>query len=90
MSQARQRFRRRRWPRTEATTVIVARTAALTYCPLDEALEQMRAYAQTGVEAIWLVGVRTREQLEAVHQATSLPSLTILSPPDAREDVPGR
>src|SRR5262249_56457838 len=68
--------------RTDPTTVIVARTAALTYCPLDEALDRMRAYAQTGVEAIRLVGLRTREQLEAVHQATSLP-LTVLSPPPA-------
>jgi carboxyvinyl-carboxyphosphonate phosphorylmutase len=65
---------------TDPTTVIVARTAALTYCPLDEALDRIRAYAQTGVEAIRLVGLRTREQLEAVHQATSLP-LTVLSPP---------
>jgi carboxyvinyl-carboxyphosphonate phosphorylmutase len=66
--------------RTDPTTVIVARTAALTYGPLDEALDRMRAYAQTGVEAIRLVGLRTRAQLEAVHQATSLP-LTVLSPP---------
>jgi oxaloacetate decarboxylase len=66
--------------RTDPTTVIVARTAALTYGSLDEALERMRAYAQTGVEAIRLVGLRTRAQLEAVHQATSLP-LTVLSPP---------
>lgn len=66
--------------RADPTTVIVARTAVLTYCPLDEALDRMRAYAQTGVEAIRLVGLRTREQLEAVHQATSLP-LTVLSPP---------
>jgi carboxyvinyl-carboxyphosphonate phosphorylmutase len=68
--------------RTDPTTVIVARTAALTYCPLDEALDRIRAYAQTGVEAIRLVGLRTREQLEAVHQATALP-LTVLSPPPA-------
>jgi carboxyvinyl-carboxyphosphonate phosphorylmutase len=66
--------------RSDPTTVIVARTAALAYCPLDEALERMRAYAQTGVEAIRLVGLRTRTQLAAVHQATSLP-LTVLSPP---------
>lgn len=68
--------------RSDPTTVIVARTAALTYCPLDEALDRIRAYARTGVEAIRLVGLRTREQLEAVHQATSLP-LTVLSPPPA-------
>src|SRR5215831_1910130 len=73
--------------RTDPTTVIVARTAALTYCPLDEALNRMRAYAQTGAEVIRLVGLRTREQLEAVHQATALP-LTVLSPPaDLRNDV---
>ncbi len=66
--------------RTDPTTVIVARTAVLAHCPLYEALNRMRAYAQTGVEAIRLVGLRTREQLEAVHQATSLP-LTVLSPP---------
>ena len=66
--------------RTDSTTVIVARTTALSYCALDEALTRIRAYAQTGVEAIRLVGLRTRAQLEAVHQATSLP-LTVLSPP---------
>ena len=71
--------------RADPTTVIVARTAALSYYALDEALERIRAYAQTGVEAIRLVGLRTREQLEAIHQATSLP-LTVLSPPDDIRD----
>jgi len=66
--------------RTDPATVIVARTAALAYCPLDEALDRIDAYAQTGVEAVRLAGLRTREQLEAVHQTTSLP-LTVLSPP---------
>ncbi|MDA0733469.1 MAG: isocitrate lyase/phosphoenolpyruvate mutase family protein [Chloroflexi bacterium] len=66
--------------RTDPTTVIVARTAALAKCPLDEALDRMKAYAHTGVEAIRLTGLKTRAQLEAVHQATSLP-LTVLSPP---------
>jgi oxaloacetate decarboxylase len=66
--------------RSDPTTIIVARTAALSYCPVDEALDRIRAYAQTGVEAIRLVGLRTRAQLEAVHQATTLP-LTVLSPP---------
>jgi carboxyvinyl-carboxyphosphonate phosphorylmutase len=68
--------------RTDPTTVIVARTAALAYYPLDQALDRIWAYAQTGVEAIRLVGLRTPEQLEAVHQATALP-LTVLSPPPA-------
>ena len=72
--------------RNDPATVIVARTSALTYCPLDEALDRISAYSQTGVEAVRLAGLRTREQLEAVHQATPLP-LTVLSPPeDIRND----
>jgi hypothetical protein len=46
----------------------------------------MRAYAQTGVEAIRLVGLWTPVPLAAVHQATSLP-LTVLCPlPDLMHD----
>ncbi|MBM3223659.1 MAG: isocitrate lyase/PEP mutase family protein [Candidatus Tectomicrobia bacterium] len=73
--------------RTDPTTIIVARTAALAYCPLDDALDRMRAYAQTGVEMVRLVGLRTRQQLEAVHQAVALP-LSVLSPPaELRDDT---
>ena len=46
--------------RTDPTTVIVARTAALAYCALDEALDRMQAYAQTGAEVLRLVGLHTR------------------------------
>jgi len=71
--------------RTDPMTVIVARTTALAQFPLDEALERIRAYSQTGVEAIRLAGLKTREQLEAVHKATPLP-ITVLSPPDNMMD----
>ncbi len=71
--------------RTDPMTVIVARTTALAQFPLDEALERIKSYSQTGVEAIRLAGLKTREQLEAVHKATPLP-LTVLSPPDNMMD----
>ena len=72
--------------RTDPTTVIVARSAALGLCPLDEALGRIRAYSRTGAEALMLTGVSSREQIEAAHQATSLP-LCVLNPPaDARHD----
>lgn len=71
--------------RTDPMTVIVARTTALAQFPLDEALQRIKAYSQTGVEAIRLAGLKTREQLEAVHKATPLP-LTVLSPPDNMMD----
>ncbi len=71
---------------TDPTTVIVARSAALGLCPLDEALDRIRAYSQTGAEAVMLTGVSSREQIEAAHRATPLP-LCVLNPPaDARND----
>ena len=71
--------------RTDPMTVIVARTTALAEFSLDEALERIKAYSQTGVEAIRLAGLKTKEQLEAVHRITDLP-LTVLSPPDNTMD----
>ena len=73
--------------RTDPTTVVVARSAALGLCPLDEAVDRIAAYSRTGAEAVMLTGAQTRAQLEAVHQATSLP-LCVLSPPaDIRNDA---
>jgi oxaloacetate decarboxylase len=73
--------------RTDPTTVIVARTSALAECSLDEALERIRAYADTGAEALMLVGVRRgRPDIEAIHQATPLPICILNPPPDVRND----
>ena len=72
--------------RTDLATVIVARSAALGLCPLDEALERIHAYSATGAEALMLTGSRSREQIEAVHGATSLPMCILNPPTDARND----
>ena len=72
--------------RTDPTTVIVARSAALGLTPLDEALDRIQAYSQTGAAALMLTGSSSRDQLEAVHRVTTLP-LCVLSPPaDIRND----
>ena len=72
--------------RTDPTTVIVARSAALGQCSLDEALTRIKAYSDTGAEAVMLTGAGSRQQIESVHQATTLP-LCVLSPPeDVRKD----
>lgn len=73
--------------RTDPTTVIVARTSALAECSLNEALDRIRAYSETGAEALMLVGVqRGRADIEVVHRATPLP-LCVLNPPlEARND----
>src|SRR5262244_947165 len=67
---------------------VVARTSALAECPLEEALDRIRAYATTGAEALMLATVpHGRADIAAVHQATSLP-LCVLNPPaEARNDA---
>jgi carboxyvinyl-carboxyphosphonate phosphorylmutase len=73
--------------RSDPTTVIVARTSSLAECSLDDALDRIRAYADTGAEALMLVGIqRGRLDLEAVHRATSLPLCVLNPPPDVRND----
>ena len=57
-------------------------------CPLEEALERIRAYSDTGSEALMLVGSRRgRSDLEAVHQVTSLPLCVLNPPPEVRNDL---
>ena len=74
--------------RTDPSTVIVARTSALAECPLEEALDRIRAYATTGAEALMLATVpHGRADIAAVHQATSLPLCVLNPPPDARNDA---
>lgn len=73
--------------RTDPTTVIIARTSALAECPLEEALERIRAYSDTGSEALMLVGSRRgRSDLEAVHSVTALPLCVLNPPPEVRND----
>ena len=73
--------------RTDPTTVIVARSAAFGLCSLDEALDRLAAYSETGAEAVMLTGLQSREQIEAAHRTTFLP-LCILNPPiGARNDA---
>jgi oxaloacetate decarboxylase len=74
--------------RSDPTTVIIARTSALAERPRDEALERIRAYSDTGAEALMLVGAhRGRSDLEAVHQVTTLPLCVLNPPPEVRNDA---
>ncbi len=59
--------------REDPELVIIGRTDTLRSMGLEEALRRARAYEETGVDAIFLVGARTREELEAIREAISLP-----------------
>jgi len=75
--------------RRDPSTVIVARTLALAQLPLDQALQRIHAYSETGAEAIMLPRLpRGRADIEALHRTTSLPLFVLGAPPDD-DSAPG-
>ena len=71
--------------RQDQNLVIVARTGAMGITDQEDALRRIKAYEKSGVDAIFLVGVRHKDQLEAVHAAVSTPIL--LAHPGEELDV---
>ena len=59
--------------RTDPTFVVLGRTSALRAGDTEGAIARAKAYAATGVDAIFLVGARSLDQIAAVHQASGLP-----------------
>ena len=59
--------------RGDPALVIMARTGAASVSGLDDAIVRAKAYEATGVDALFFTGVKTREQLEAIAAATTLP-----------------
>lgn len=61
--------------RSDTDLVILARTGAIAMTGLEDTLARIRAYEATGVDGIFLAGIRTRAEIEAVHATTELPVL---------------
>ena len=59
--------------RRDPDLVICGRTSAVMLSDVDDAVARIRAYDAAGVDAIFLVGVRTMAELDAVSAATKLP-----------------
>jgi carboxyvinyl-carboxyphosphonate phosphorylmutase len=59
--------------RQDPALVIAARTSAMAVAGLEEALRRARAYAETGVDALFMIGINTREELDAIAGAVKLP-----------------
>ncbi|HXF65279.1 MAG TPA: isocitrate lyase/phosphoenolpyruvate mutase family protein [Burkholderiales bacterium] len=66
--------------RRDPALLIAGRTAALKVEGTAGAVARARAYAQTGVDCIFLVGVESLEQVEAVHEAARLPVIVGSAP----------
>ena len=59
--------------RQDPDLVIAGRTSAMAVAGVDETVARAKAYQAAGVDAIFLIGVRRREQLEAVSAVVDLP-----------------
>ncbi len=59
--------------RQDPSLVIAARTGALRMGGIPETVRRAKAYERAGVDALFLSGAQTREEMEAVHDAVRLP-----------------
>ena len=65
--------------RGDPSLVVAARTK-MTSAGIEDLVRRVQAYEQTGVDALFVVGLRTREHLEALSSGTRLP-LVLDQPP---------
>lgn len=59
--------------RRDPHLVIAGRTSAVAITGLDDCLARVRAYTAAGVDAIFVVGIKSQAELDAVALATPLP-----------------
>lgn len=77
--------------RTDPSLVIAGRTAALKAEGTEAAVARAKAYAATGVDAIFVVGVENLDQVAAVHDAARVPIIVGSAPGSLkREDFAAR
>lgn len=61
--------------RQDPNLVIAGRTSAAAITGLDDAISRAEAYEAAGVDALFMVGLTTKEEVEAISAATNLPMI---------------
>jgi oxaloacetate decarboxylase len=59
--------------RGDPSLVILARTGAVSITSLGDAIERARAYEATGVDGLFITGIKSRAELDTIAEATQLP-----------------
>ncbi|MCP4009806.1 MAG: isocitrate lyase/PEP mutase family protein [Proteobacteria bacterium] len=59
--------------RQDSSLVIAARTSAIKVNGLEDTLARIEAYQNTGVDAIFLIGISDKQQLESISEVCRLP-----------------
>ena len=68
--------------RGDPSLVIIGRTSAASMSGIADAVARVRAYEATGVDALFVVGIKMRAELEALSGATGLPIVLGGAPED--------
>ena len=71
--------------RSDPRLVIAGRTSAAAIAGIDEAIRRARAYAAAGADAIFLIGIKEREQLDAVASEIDKPLILGGVGPDMKD-----
>ena len=61
--------------RQDPAMVVAGRTSALRVTGIADTIKRAKAYQQAGVDAMFLAGAQTREEIEAVHAEIQIPIL---------------
>jgi carboxyvinyl-carboxyphosphonate phosphorylmutase len=59
--------------RSDPSLIVAGRTSAPMISGLDDTIARTKAYAACGVDAVFLAGVRTRAELDAIASAVKIP-----------------
>jgi carboxyvinyl-carboxyphosphonate phosphorylmutase len=59
--------------RQDKRLIIIARTSAMAMTGIEDTVARLKAYEETGVDMLFMTGVKTRAQLDAVATAVKLP-----------------
>jgi len=59
--------------RGDASLAVMGRTGAASITSLDDAISRAKAYEATGIDALFVTGIKARGELEAIAAATTLP-----------------
>ncbi len=72
--------------RRDPETVILGRTAALKVEGTEGTIKRAKAFAACGVDAIFVIGVESADQVRAVHEAAKLPVMVGSAPASIKRE----
>jgi carboxyvinyl-carboxyphosphonate phosphorylmutase len=73
--------------RRDPSTVILGRTAALKVEGTEGTIKRAKAFAACGVDAIFIIGVESVDQVRAVHEAAKLPVMVGGAPASVKHEA---